>query len=101
MLWMHNQTLPAAILNRLRREEGQLRMDWDAAKSASERVEISGPLARIRAQIFEIIGVPKRPASPALKPRGMSNQSQLADAKPIDVDSISDAIPALPAESEE
>ena len=101
MLWMHNQTLPAAILNRMRREEGQLRMDWDAAKSASERVEISGALARIRAQIFEIIAVPRRPGSPAVKPRALSSQTQIADAVLVSVDSNPEPIPAEPAESQE
>ena len=100
MLWLAQQTYPQGLLKRLTKEEGRLRLDWDAATTAEQRVAISGPLDRVRARILEVIGVPKRPASPAVKPRPLG-QSQLADAKPIDVDSISDAIPALPAESEE
>ena len=101
MLWHAKETYPSGLLMRLRKEEGRLRLDWDAATTAEQRVAISGPLDRVRARILEVIGLPKRPGSPALKPRPMSAQGQIADAVLVSVDSNPEPIPAEPAESEE
>ena len=100
-LFIGRQLYPARLLVRLQREEGRLQMDFDAAPDAAGRIAVSGPLSRVRGQILDIIGVPKRPAAPVAKPRPMSAQGQIADAVPVDVDSISEPIPAEPADSQE
>lgn len=74
-------------------------MDFDAAKSAKERIETSGALDRTRGRILEVLGVPKRPTLPPAKRGSMANPIPIeATATPLD--SVSDAIPALPAVSE-
>ena len=73
-------------------------MDFDAAKSASARIEASGALDRTRGRILEVLGVPKRPSAPPAKRGSMASPIPIeATATPLD--SILDAIPALPAAS--
>ena len=76
-------------------------MDFDGAPDAAARIAVSGALARVRAQILEVVGIPRRPGSPAVKPVTLSSQTQIADAVLVSVDSNPEPIPAEPAESEE
>jgi len=100
-LWVGRQLAPARLLVRLQREEARLMMDFDAAPDAGGRIAVSGALDRVRARMLEIIGVPRRPGSPAVKPRAISSQTQIAEAELVSVDSNPEPIPALPADSQE
>jgi hypothetical protein len=100
-LYVDRQLYPARLLVRLKREEGRLQMDFDAAPSADDRFAASVALDRVRGRILEVLGVPKRPASPAEKTRSLSSQGQIADAVLVSVDSNPEPIPAEPAESVE
>lgn len=98
-LFIGRQLYPARLLVRLQREESRLMMDFDAAPSAEARIAVSGALDRTRGRILEILGVPKRPSLPPAKRGSMANPIPIeATATPLD--SVSDALPALPAASE-
>lgn len=100
-LYVDRQLYPARLLVRLKREEGRLQMDFDAAPSADARFAASVALDRVRGRMLEILGVPKRPGSPAEKTRSLSAGGQIADAVLVELDSNPDQLPALPAESQE
>ena len=98
-LYIGRQLYPARLLVRLQREEGRLMMDFDSAASAEARFAASSALDRTRGRILEILGVPKRPTLPAPKASSMASPIPIeATATPLD--SVSEAIPALPAASE-
>lgn len=98
-LFIARQVYPARLLVRLQREEARLMMDFDAAPSAEARIALSAALHRTRSQILDIVGMPKRPSPPPMKRGSMASPIPIeATATPLD--SVSEAIPALPAASE-
>lgn len=102
-LFIARQLYPARLFIRLQREESRLMMDFDGAPDAAGRIALVSPLAKVRGQILDIIGVPKRPGSPAVKSQAISasGHGQIADAVLVELDSNPDQIPAQPAVSQE
>jgi hypothetical protein len=77
------QTLPAQMAMNLRREARGLHEAIIAADTVEDRVRLASAACQVRAQLLDVIGYPKRPASAPLKPGGRPLIP--VDAMPVDV----------------
>jgi len=77
------QTLPAQLAMNLRREARGLHEAIIAADTVEDRVRLAGAACQVRAQLLDVIGYPKRPASAPMKPGGRPLIP--VDAMPLDV----------------
>lgn len=85
----YRETYVPSRIARMIREEGRLMLDFDSAKTARERLEVSAGLCRVRGLILAAIGWPKPPTLRGGAPMvltGAANHNPLLDldAEPID-----------------
>ena len=85
------------VVQRLKTEEGRLRLDFDSAKSPKDRQDAARALLAHRSAMAEFLLLPKRPASPKWERPSYRKFGRPGAGEPVEIDVPAVKSPSSPS----